>query len=248
MVEFYLLTFPRFSLRNKEHTSYFGKNRTHDFRTSRCAVYLLDHSGDECVPAEIQGWQGKNVRRQRSGNREVQEALHVLVSPQRRNRPPLDRRLPRAYWIDKRRQTCARTHRKDSSANGSPTTEPATTRTTGGTRPPSSRHQDLRPPSRTTPVATTPPPVRTRPTVCTLRRPQQYPCRIAADTHHCQIQRKRRRRSREELTVRAPHPSGADQRGGRHGNCGFRVCRCAQILGSGRSAPTRVGVTAPVPR
>ena len=24
-----------------------GKNRTHDFRTSRCAVYLLDHSGDE---------------------------------------------------------------------------------------------------------------------------------------------------------------------------------------------------------
>ena len=24
-----------------------GKNRTHDFRTSRCAGYLLDHSGDE---------------------------------------------------------------------------------------------------------------------------------------------------------------------------------------------------------
>ena len=47
MVEFYLLTFPRFPLRKKEHKSYFGKNRTHDFRTSRCAVYLLDHSGDE---------------------------------------------------------------------------------------------------------------------------------------------------------------------------------------------------------
>ena len=47
MVEFYLLTFPRFPLRNKEHKSYFGKNRTHDFRTSRCAAYLLDHSGDE---------------------------------------------------------------------------------------------------------------------------------------------------------------------------------------------------------
>ena len=46
MVEFYLLTFPRFPLRKKEHKSYFGKNRTHDFRTSRCAVYLLDHSGD----------------------------------------------------------------------------------------------------------------------------------------------------------------------------------------------------------
>ena len=49
MVEFYLLTFPRFPLRNKERKSYFGKNRTYDFRTSRCAGYLLDHSGDEGV-------------------------------------------------------------------------------------------------------------------------------------------------------------------------------------------------------
>ena len=47
MVEFYLLTFPRFPLRKKEHKSYLGKNRTHDFRTSRCAAYLLDHSGDD---------------------------------------------------------------------------------------------------------------------------------------------------------------------------------------------------------
>ena len=48
MVEFYLLlTFPPFPLRKKEHKSYFGKNRTNDFRTSRCADYLLDHSGDE---------------------------------------------------------------------------------------------------------------------------------------------------------------------------------------------------------
>ena len=48
MVEFYsLLTFPRFPLRKKVHKSYFGKNRTHDFRNSRCAGYLLDHSGDE---------------------------------------------------------------------------------------------------------------------------------------------------------------------------------------------------------
>ena len=47
MVEFYLLTFPRFPLRKKEHKSYFGQNRTHGFRTSRCAGYLLlDHSGD----------------------------------------------------------------------------------------------------------------------------------------------------------------------------------------------------------
>ena len=44
MVEFYLLTFPRFPLK-KEHKSYFGKNPTHDFlATSRCAGSLLDHS------------------------------------------------------------------------------------------------------------------------------------------------------------------------------------------------------------
>ena len=42
MVEFYLPTFPRFPLRKKEHKSYFGKNRTHDFRTSRSADYLQD--------------------------------------------------------------------------------------------------------------------------------------------------------------------------------------------------------------
>ena len=53
MVEFYLLTFPRFPLRKKEHKSYFGKNRTHDFRTSRCAVYLLDHSGDESITTAV---------------------------------------------------------------------------------------------------------------------------------------------------------------------------------------------------
>ena len=47
MVGFYLLTFPRFPLRKNEQKSYFGKNQTHDFRTSRCAGYLLDHSGGE---------------------------------------------------------------------------------------------------------------------------------------------------------------------------------------------------------
>ena len=52
MVEFYLLTFPRFPLRKKEHKSYFGKNRIHDFRTSRCAAYLLGHSGDESAYLE----------------------------------------------------------------------------------------------------------------------------------------------------------------------------------------------------
>ena len=43
-LNFYLLTFPRFPLRKKEHKSYFGKNRTRDFRASRCAGYLPDHS------------------------------------------------------------------------------------------------------------------------------------------------------------------------------------------------------------
>ena len=33
-----------FRYERKQHKSYFGKNRTHDFRTSRCADYLLDHS------------------------------------------------------------------------------------------------------------------------------------------------------------------------------------------------------------
>ena len=49
MVEFHLLTtFSRFPLQKKEHKLWFDKNRTHDFRnTSRCAGYLLDHSGDK---------------------------------------------------------------------------------------------------------------------------------------------------------------------------------------------------------
>ena len=44
MVEFYLLTFPRFPLRKKEHKSYLGKNRTHDFRTSRIFDKLLEYT------------------------------------------------------------------------------------------------------------------------------------------------------------------------------------------------------------
>ena len=47
IVEFYLLTFSRFPLRKKKQKFCFDENRTHDFRTSRCAGYLLDHSGDE---------------------------------------------------------------------------------------------------------------------------------------------------------------------------------------------------------
>ena len=65
MVEFYLLAFPRFPLRKKEHKSYFGKNRTHDFRTSRCAGYLLvDHSGDEGCYMVLKGFPNVNTQGQ----------------------------------------------------------------------------------------------------------------------------------------------------------------------------------------
>ena len=47
MVEFYLLTFSSFPLRKKDNKFCFDKNRTHDFRNSRCAGYLLDHTADE---------------------------------------------------------------------------------------------------------------------------------------------------------------------------------------------------------
>ena len=63
MVKFYLLTFPRFPLRKKEHKSYFGKNRTHDFRTSRSADYLLDPSsitrGGLWYPIKLQPLEAK---------------------------------------------------------------------------------------------------------------------------------------------------------------------------------------------
>ena len=75
MVEFYLLTFPRFPLRKKEHKSYFGKNRTHDFRTSRCAVYLLDHSGDE-----LNGLPLKFYHLCRSSSRSIAKSFRLIVS------------------------------------------------------------------------------------------------------------------------------------------------------------------------
>ena len=92
MVEFYLLTFPRFPLRKKEHKSYFGKNRTHDFRTSRCAAYLLDHSGDKVYmfcccccccfltltdPLRIQPW-SQDRRNQTKSNRESEMSMESI--------------------------------------------------------------------------------------------------------------------------------------------------------------------------
>ena len=82
------------------------------------------------------GITGKKARGQLSDNQTGQQALHVLVSPQRRNSVLLDRCLPRAHWIGKRRQTCARTHGRDNSASSSPTTDPATTTTTDLSGPP----------------------------------------------------------------------------------------------------------------
>ena len=54
MVEFYVLTFPRFPLRKKEHNkSYFGKNRTNDFR-------LVGEKPDKELPG-IVGVRGDTV-------------------------------------------------------------------------------------------------------------------------------------------------------------------------------------------
>ena len=35
------------SATEEKHKLWFDKNRTYDFRTSRCAGHLLDHSGDD---------------------------------------------------------------------------------------------------------------------------------------------------------------------------------------------------------
>ena len=65
IVEFYLLTFPRFPLQKKQQKSYFVKDRTHDFRTSRCAGYLLDHPGDELT----EGKKYENETKQKTKNK-----------------------------------------------------------------------------------------------------------------------------------------------------------------------------------
>ena len=89
MVEFYLLTFPRFPLRKKEHKSYFGKNRTHDFRTCRCAGYLLDYPGDELAIIKcVDGWQealrvGLGQGDESASNRKAWESQPVKNWPTR---------------------------------------------------------------------------------------------------------------------------------------------------------------------
>ena len=78
-LDFYLLTFPRFPLRKKEHKSYFGKNRTRDFRTSRCAGYLLDdHSGDEGLRHRISN---QPLRRKRDRPLYVRRKRFTYLSP-----------------------------------------------------------------------------------------------------------------------------------------------------------------------
>ena len=82
-VDFYLLAFPRFSLRKKEHKFYFFKNRVPNFRTSRCAGYLLDHSGDKEKGGG--GWgAGSNCWRASSGDADdagvMCEAFGLTVS------------------------------------------------------------------------------------------------------------------------------------------------------------------------
>ena len=106
MVEFYLLTFPRFPLRKKEHKSYFGKNRTHDFRISGSAGYLVDHSRyavryitgirpTSCSTNEPCGY-GVNAGEGRSNRRDRPPTcrprmhwtyLHQIMCPMPRSRP-----------------------------------------------------------------------------------------------------------------------------------------------------------------
>ena len=47
MIEFYVSRVLTLFATEEKKKSCFDKNRTHDFRTNRCAGYLLDHSGDE---------------------------------------------------------------------------------------------------------------------------------------------------------------------------------------------------------
>ena len=88
MVEFYLLTFPRFPLRKKEHKSYFGKNRTHDFRTSRCAAYLLDQSGDDAVPILFVGV-GKREAHKNGSMVKAEKTAPVIRTTLRRTTGPV---------------------------------------------------------------------------------------------------------------------------------------------------------------
>ena len=55
-VELYLLTFPyaRFPLRKKEHKSYFGKNRTHDFTSRYYNSYIVVVFTLKAVPVSTQ--------------------------------------------------------------------------------------------------------------------------------------------------------------------------------------------------
>ena len=83
MIEFYLLTFPRFPLWKKEHKSYFCKNRTYDFRTSRCAGYLLDHSDDvmckNCEGIQPGIWPQRRLQPQATGRVLVHSYIHCVI-------------------------------------------------------------------------------------------------------------------------------------------------------------------------
>ena len=76
MVEFYLLTFPRFPLRKKEHKSYFGKNRAHDFRTSRCCCCCCFLTLTDPLRI-LQPW-SQDRRNQTKSNRESEMSMESI--------------------------------------------------------------------------------------------------------------------------------------------------------------------------
>ena len=84
MVEFYLLTFPRFPLRKKEHKSYIGKNRTYDFRTSRCGLPTrpLGRRGHKVETCDLLSIQGKSG----NGTKNTRKKQHLQINKRKKKK------------------------------------------------------------------------------------------------------------------------------------------------------------------
>ena len=102
MVEFYFLAFLRLPLRKEEHKSYFGENRTHDFRTSRCVGYLLDHSGDSRGKT---GNGRESACRNRNRRRNILDTVHAADpdQPQQYRYSTVQYMTATGKWRGKRR-------------------------------------------------------------------------------------------------------------------------------------------------
>ena len=88
-------------------THAFDKNRTHDFRTtSRCAGYLLDHSGDEgcavimckSINTHTRTPTQKQIVRKRFARENFTKKKHVIITSPKKNRHLLSSHLKRD-WV-----------------------------------------------------------------------------------------------------------------------------------------------------